>query len=168
MHPAAYSWIESHVPLLRERYPYARILEVGSLEVNGEIRPLFPWAKEYTGLDQVAGPGVDIVADATKWDYPASEFDIVISTEMFEHCREWWMVIAGARKTLKPGGALLVTCAGPDRRQHGQHGAPDPAEGEWYENIVPDDLLLLLWQKWHDVTVNVLAADVRCLAFKPI
>lgn len=41
--------------------PRAPVLEVGALDVNGSVRPLFP--EPYLGLDLEPGPGVDVVGD---------------------------------------------------------------------------------------------------------
>lgn len=167
MHPAAYDWIYRHHSMLRRKYRGAKILEIGSLNVNGEIRPIFSWASAYVGLDQQAGPNVDVVADATLWDYPDKEFNIVISTEMLEHCRDWPKVVDEIHHTLIPGGVFIQTCACDPRVPHGQYGAQNPAEGEWYKNVCPMDLLDVLTEKWFDVTINVLGPDVRSIAYKP-
>jgi hypothetical protein len=37
-----------------------RVLDIGSLDINGSVRPLFRGGT-YTGIDVAAGPGVDIV-----------------------------------------------------------------------------------------------------------
>ena len=48
---------------VREHYPNsfksARVLEVGSLDINGSVRELFEKC-DYTGVDLQMGPGVDL------------------------------------------------------------------------------------------------------------
>ena len=61
-----------------------RVLEVGSLDINGSAAE----------LDRRFGP------DA---------FDVVVSTELLEHAREWKKIIHNFKYVLRPGGALVVT-----------------------------------------------------------
>jgi SAM-dependent methyltransferase len=90
-----------------------RLLEVGSFDVNGTIRPgleaLGP--AQYVGIDMRQGPGVDIVCDAAEIDrrFGADAFDVVVSTELLEHAREWKKIIHNFKYILKPGGLLVVT-----------------------------------------------------------
>jgi len=44
------------------------VIEVGSLDINGTLRPIIEVFKPalYTGVDLFEGPGVDIVCDAKK------------------------------------------------------------------------------------------------------
>lgn len=89
------------------------VLEVGSLDVNGSPRAavmeLSP--SRYTGVDLSEGPGVDLVCDATGITrrFGPGSFDVVISTEMIEHARDWRTVISNLKDVLKPGGLLLLT-----------------------------------------------------------
>ena len=62
-----------------------RVLEVGSLDINGSVRPLFENCN-YTGIDLGEGRGVDVVAHVTDYHrLDDNEFDVVISTETLEH-----------------------------------------------------------------------------------
>lgn len=89
------------------------ILEVGSYDVNGTLRPLIEsWGpREYIGADIIHGPGVDIVCAAENIvDYfKDKKFDVVISTEMLEHVRDWQKTISNLKNICKPGGVLLLT-----------------------------------------------------------
>jgi SAM-dependent methyltransferase len=90
-----------------------RLLEVGSLDVNGSIRPGLEALRpaQYVGIDMRQGPGVDIVCDAAEIDrrFGADAFDVVVSTELLEHAREWKKIIHNFKYVLKPGGLLVVT-----------------------------------------------------------
>lgn len=129
MHPAAYSWVERHSLTNHES-----VLEIGSLDVNGGVRDLFPHANVYIGLNDVPGPGVDVVADAATYR-PSHLFDVVVSTEVLEHANQWKNIILMCLDALAPQGVLILTCAGPGRGPHGQHGAEAPEPGEWYRNV---------------------------------
>lgn len=88
-------------------------LEVGSLDVNGSIRPYVEslGPARYVGIDMAPGPRVDEVVDAAHLveRFGADSFDVVITTEMLEHIRDWPTVIANLKRVVRPGGYLLVT-----------------------------------------------------------
>ena len=90
-----------------------RVLEVGSLDVNGSVRPMVMARnpKEYIGVDIVDGPGVDQVLDACELveHFGENSFDMVISTEMLEHTDDWAASIANMLTVLKPGGIIVLT-----------------------------------------------------------
>ena len=82
------------------------VLEVGSYDVNGNVRGLFP---EYLGLDMREGPNVDIVAEAAHLPFISGVFDNVLCLEMIEHDKTFWLSIAEMKRVLKSGGALVIT-----------------------------------------------------------
>src|SRR3989338_5187951 len=89
------------------------ILEVGSYDVNGTLRPLIEsWQPQsYVGVDIIAGPGVDVVCPAEDIvsHFKDRKFDVVISTEMLEHVRNWQTSISNLKNICKLGGILLLT-----------------------------------------------------------
>lgn len=97
----------------------ARVLEIGSYDVNGSTRSLFAAAEEYVGVDLVEGPGVDIVGFGHEVDHPDGSFDITISCECLEHDPHWSETLANMARLTRPGGMVLVTCAGRGRLEHG-------------------------------------------------
>lgn len=127
------------------------ILDLGGQHINGSVHDYFPNSK-ITTLDI---ENADIIADATTWE-PNQLFDLVITTETFEHVRDWPRIIATARKALDPDGPGLffVTCASTNRPRHGATGAPDPVRGEWYKNVEPNVLQQWLGQFFNHVAVE--------------
>jgi glycosyltransferase involved in cell wall biosynthesis len=103
-----------------------RVLEVGSLNVNGSVRPMVEarGPADYLGVDVVAGPGVDMVADAAHLadTFGLDAFDVVISTECLEHVGDWQAAIANMVAVLAPGGVLVWTTRSPG---FGWHHPPD-------------------------------------------
>lgn len=98
------------------------VLEVGSLDVNGSVRP-FVMARgpaSYVGVDVVDGPGVDRVLDAVDLaaTFGPDSFDVVISTEMLEHAEDWQAAIANMVAVLRPGGVLVWTTRSPGFAYH--------------------------------------------------
>lgn len=102
----------------------AEVLEVGSYDVNGSVRPIitgmYPHPDDYVGVDIEMGPGVDKVvrADELVATFGANSFDIVISTEMMEHVVEWQVPIAEMIDVLRPLGILIITTRGPGFPYH--------------------------------------------------
>lgn len=100
-----------------------RVLEVGAGDVNGSVRPdlerLGP--SVYVGVDAVAGPRVDRIVDATRLYavFGRDSWDVVISTEMLEHARDWRGSLANMVSVLCPRGLLLVTTRSPGFPYHG-------------------------------------------------
>lgn len=99
------------------------VLEVGSYNVNGTPRIVFmPYGpKSYVGVDQEAGPCVDRVVNATNLvtTLGKDSFDVVLSTEMLEHAKDWRAAVNNMKSIVKPGGTLFVTTRGPGFPFHG-------------------------------------------------
>lgn len=89
------------------------VIEVGSMDVNGSVRPLFESykPKRYLGVDISPGPGVDVVCNAEKLldVFEPNSFDLVISTEMLEHVRDWQKVISNLKALAAPGGIIYIS-----------------------------------------------------------
>ena len=95
------------------------VLEVGSWSKHGgDFRYLFPSSK-YIGIDVSEGPGVDLVCKGEDASFPSNYFDFVLSTECFEHNRYWRESLANMIRMCKPGGGIVITCAGLGRPEHG-------------------------------------------------
>jgi SAM-dependent methyltransferase len=98
------------------------ILEVGSRNVNGSVREFIELMKpkEYIGIDMLPGRGVDVVglAENLTTIFGKDRFDIVISTEMLEHCKEWKKSLIEIFFVCKPGGLILLTARAPGFKVH--------------------------------------------------
>jgi len=152
VHQQAYDWVAAHVPAPPP--PSATspdttvpattaVLEIGSLDINGSVRPLFPHATHYHGLDLVAGAGVDEVADASTW-VPPRTYDVVVSAEVLEHAPPWREILTMMWTATAPGGTLLMTCAGPGRAPHSAVDGLEVRDGEHYANVSPSDVRALM------------------------
>lgn len=99
-------WVEA---VIKAQGAQAPVLEVGSRNVNGTVRPLFPQAG-YTGVDMVAGPGVDLVLDILKaGNQFDGQFRTAVCCETLEHVKEPWAAIDTMARALLPGGLLIVS-----------------------------------------------------------
>jgi SAM-dependent methyltransferase len=102
-----------------------KVLEVGSLDINGSIRTAFDDCT-YTGADLSPGPGVDIACAGQLLEFPSAHFDVCVSCECFEHNPYWVETWSNMLRMTRPGGLVLMSCATTGRREHGTtRSAPD-------------------------------------------
>ena len=120
-----------------ENFKGKSVLDVGSMDINGNNRYLFDDC-EYTGLDIGEGRNVDIVTPVHEF---TGEYDTVISTEMLEHDMHWPESIESMLSLA--GEFLIFTCAGPGRAEHGTtrtSPADSPFTNDYYMNLSVEDV----------------------------
>jgi SAM-dependent methyltransferase len=109
----AYCVLFAALNLKREDVQGKEVIEVGSKDVNGSVRKLVESykPKHYLGVDICAGQGVDVVcnADDLLRDFQKASFDVLISTEMLEHARNWKKAISNFKNIVRPGGIIFIT-----------------------------------------------------------
>lgn len=140
---------------IKEKYPEffinKKVLDVGSLDVNGNNRFLFD-SCDYLGIDVAEGNNVDVVALGHLFNAPDNYYDVIISTEVFEHDMFYKQTIQNIMRMLKPGGMFLFTCATIGRKEHG--------------TILSDDseaapLLKEISNEWANYYKNLQESDIR-------
>lgn len=126
-------------------YNNKKVLEIGSYNVNGTIRPFFD-KSEYIGVDLVEGDGVDYICSGSQVPFADNKFDITISCECFEHDPEWNKTFFNMYRMVKPGGVLCFTCATRGRIEHGTtNRSPIKSPGtqsvgwDYYRNLTTKD-----------------------------
>jgi SAM-dependent methyltransferase len=134
VHEHAYDAVRRMRPVAVEQ-----VYEVGSLDICGSVRPLFADAKTYHGIDLVAGDGVDAVGDGATY-VPPFEPDCVVCCEVLEHAPNARQVVEQMARVLKPGGTLVVTCAGPGRYPHSAVDGGKVRDGEYYRGLPAQQL----------------------------
>ena len=159
--------VRQHHP---EFFVGARVLEVGSLDINGSVRELFS-SCDYAGVDLQLGPGVDLARQGQLVDFPTGHFDTTISAECLEHNPFWRETVANMLRMTRPGGLVLISCATTGRLEHGTtrtnpEASPFTSAERWeyYENLTAGDLESSLnlegwladWSSW----VNFITRDL--------
>lgn len=85
----------------------SRVLDVGSMNVNGAFREMFQDC-DYVGIDIAAGDNVDIVVPEYEYPFQDDAFDVIISGSTLEHVKKPWLWIKEVGRLLKPGGKLCI------------------------------------------------------------
>lgn len=83
------------------------IIDFGSLDVNGCLKPFFKGAN-YIGIDQEKGPNVDLVCSNDNIPFKDNYFDVVLSSSCLEHDECFWMTFLEMCRVLKPGGFIYI------------------------------------------------------------
>lgn len=166
MHPEAWRFLNRVLPDFNRAG--ISVLEIGSRDINGTTRPLLPDTK-YHGIDIVDGPGVDEVADAATFSSP-HPFDLIVSTEVFEHAPLWQLILQTAHENLVHGGHLVTTCASTGRPPHAADGSGPPHPGEYYHNVPEGEMeaaLEAIGFIVEEITFNPNPGDLYVVACKP-
>jgi hypothetical protein len=117
-----------------------RVLEVGSLNINGSARQIFQDSTtDYTGIDQVEGPDVDLVINVRNW-YPGDLYDLVICVEALEHDPYFWQSVEKMKELLKSGGWLIITTPGIALQKHEYPGDYYRFFGSTYQEVFFKDM----------------------------
>lgn len=121
------------------------VLEIGSLNINGSVRQFFDNCF-YIGIDIATGQDVDIVCLGHEYKAPDNTFDVVISTECFEHDPYWELTFLNMIRMCKQNGLVIFTCATTGRPEHGTvnndpKASPLTIQKGWnyYKNLTEQD-----------------------------
>lgn len=126
----------------------SRILDVGSADVNGTLRPVAPTGSTYVGIDLTDGPGVDVpLRDPYKFPFLDSSFDLIVSSSCFEHDPMFWLTFLEMCRVRAPDGYIYLSAPanGP------YHGHP----GDCWRFYADSGKALVEWAKRnkHDISL---------------
>jgi SAM-dependent methyltransferase len=123
-----------------EHFHKVRVLDCGSLDVNGTIKDYFT-ESEYTGVDIAQGRNVDMVSHIKDLTFEDGSFDTVVSGEMLEHDETWRESLQRMYDLTRHGGLIAITCAGEGRKEHGTRrtGAIWGTSDDYYMNLTEDN-----------------------------
>lgn len=164
MHPGPRNFLATAAASFPGMFAGRRVLEIGSLDINGGVRDLFLGCR-YIGLDVAPGRGVDVVCQGQDYDAPDGSFDVVLSCEAMEHNPHWRETFANMARLCRPGGLVLMTCATFGRHEHGTRRSETGSspltcslDWEYYRNLGRADLARALdleasfssWRTWSN------------------
>lgn len=164
--------VKDFIREVKDRYPEMfkdkKVLECGSRDINGSPREFFADC-DYTGIDLMAGKGVDkVISINDHMNTIFDGYDVIICTEVMEHNKDWennWMDMGW---TLLEQGLIIMTCAGPARAPHGikNHNPTDsPATNDYYGNRKVEDFFIPEDAIWSIAELRRDDYDL-CIAYK--
>tara|TARA_B100002003_G_C14092003_1_gene525229 strand:+ start:625 stop:1347 length:723 start_codon:yes stop_codon:yes gene_type:complete len=145
-HPEQLAFVSALQRIFPNDFKGARVLEIGSMDINGSVRSHFTDC-DYVGVDVGEGAGVDHAEPGQLVGFPTASFDVAISCECFEHNPYWVETFANMLRMTKPGGLVIMSCAGNGRKEHGTArsepgNSPATVEAGWnyYRNVSSADV----------------------------
>lgn len=118
-----FQWLAGHYLYrqFRELLPSlgGRVLDVGC---GGKpYRSWFGVVSEYVGLDVTPGASVDVVVSSNeRWPFPDEHFDVLFSSQVFEHAEYLEFTLLEMKRVLNKGGCAVLTFP----FLYNEHGAP--------------------------------------------
>ena len=149
-------WLRAEAEAMHAaRGPY-RLLDVGS-----GVKPYAPWfepfVSEHVGLDIDANPAAELHGTIESIPAEDASFDMVICTQVLEHCDDPAQGVRELRRVVRPGGRVLLST-------HGvmvYHPAPHDLWRWTHEGL---ERLFLTNGSWSSVTVRPAAGTAATLA----
>ncbi len=149
-HPEQREFFERVKAIFPDRFRDVRVLDIGSLDVNGNLRGAFEYPYWYTGVDLAPGMNVDVVCPGHLFD-SGFQYDVVISAECLEHDMFWDKTLQNMLRLTRSGGLMAFSCATTGRKEHGTYNC-EPQSAP---------LLRLVSQDWANYYRNITEEDVR-------
>jgi SAM-dependent methyltransferase len=147
-------WLQREARAAHQAYGRYRVLDVGS-----GIKPYFPFfqpfADEFVGVD--IGPNADLVGTVESLPVEDASFDVVLCTQVLEHCDDPARAVRELRRVTRPGGRVLAST-------HGvfvYHPAPNDL---WRWTHTGLERLFRDNGDWSAVTVHPGSGTTACIA----
>ena len=103
-------WLRTQAAELAEREPF-RVLDVGC-----GVKPYYPFfasfASEYVGVDVVENPAAELLGPVEALPVEDASFDVVLCTQVLEHCDDPAQAVRELRRVTRPGGRVLASTHG--------------------------------------------------------
>ncbi len=156
MHPRAYAkWEEltsHHVQMPSNGMAPMSVLDVGSFDLNGTLKPIMIKFGNYTGIDLVNGPNVDVVVtEPYRYPFPNGNFDLIVSNATVEHIQRPWVWMTELARLTAIGGMVIVM--NPTVMPYHAQEISNEALDCW--RILKDGMRLLM----NDAGLDVICAD---------
>ena len=161
--------VKRHLP---QFFSGTRVVEMGSLDINGSVRGHFDTG-HYIGVDLGPGPGVDVVVPGQMLGEPSGSYDCAISANSFEHNPYWLETFVNMLRLVREGGLVLFTSASTGYREHGtRRSSPESSPltigkgWDHYKNLTERDFTSKLdLRRWCSDWRFFVDHDTYCLYF---
>jgi SAM-dependent methyltransferase len=148
-------WLRGQAAELESRAP-VRVLDVGC-----GPKPYYPFfahiSSEYIGVDVVENPAAELLGSVEALPVEDASFDVVLCTQVLEHCDDPAQAVRELRRVTAPGGRVLASTHGV------QVYHPSPVD---YWRWTHEGLRRLFEQHgdWSSLTVEPAAGTASALA----
>jgi len=148
-------WLRAQAAELESRAP-VRVLDVGC-----GPKPYYPFfahiSSEYIGVDVVENPVAELLGSVEALPVEDASFDVVLCTQVLEHCDDPAQAVRELRRVTAPGGRVLASTHGV------QVYHPSPVD---YWRWTHEGLRRLFEQHgdWSSLTVEPAAGTASALA----
>jgi SAM-dependent methyltransferase len=105
----------------------------GADDVGCGPKPYYPFfadrASEYIGVDVVENPAAELLGSVEDLPVPDASFDLVLCTQVLEHCDDPAQAVRELRRVTAPGGKVRSSACGnrTSRRKPSESFASHPA-----------------------------------------
>jgi len=135
----------------RIAYDAASVLDVGSMDVNGTLRPFIPDGADYCGIDMARGPNVTLVLeDPYRFPICDREFDVCISSSCLEHSQMFWLVFLEMARVTRRYIYISAPVAGPIHRHPVDCWRFYPDAGKALE----------AWARWNGIDLRLMESFI--------
>lgn len=109
MHKASHKYMKKYVEKYFDLENKHTVCDVGSFDVNGSYKNIFPKSWKYTGVDLSKGKNVDLVMKSN-YKIPSEDecFDYVISGQTLEHCKNPFRLVKEMARILRADGIIII------------------------------------------------------------
>jgi SAM-dependent methyltransferase len=105
------AWLQQQARELHGQLGPYRLLDVGC-----GVKPYYPWfepyAAEYVGVDLGGNPAAELEGAVEALPVDDASFDVVLCTQVLEHCDDPAQAVRELRRVVKPGGRVLLSTHG--------------------------------------------------------
>jgi len=147
------SWLEEQAHAAGTGY---RVLDVGC-----GPKPYYPFfadrAREYVGVDVVPQPAADLVGRVEQLPVEDGAFDVVLCTQVLEHCDDPAAAVGELRRVTAPGGRVLAST-------HGVQVYHPSPQDYWRWTYAGLERLFTEQADWESVDVTPGGGTASCLA----
>lgn len=150
------SWLKAEAAEAHERHgrPYS-VLDIGCGQKPYESF-FAPYASGYVGVDTVETPWADLVGSIEALPVPDGSFDVVLCTQVLEHCDDPAAAVRELRRVVAPGGCVLASTHG----VYVYHPSPHDRWRWTHEGL---EYLFRTGAEWRSLAVKPGSGTTACL-----
>ena len=105
------AWLQAEAKRADESLGRYRLLDVGC-----GVKPYYPffepYVSEYVGVDVVENPAADLLGPIEALPVDDASFDLVLCSQVLEHCDDPAKAVRELRRVTRPGGRVLASTHG--------------------------------------------------------